>query len=123
MPCPGHTDGNLVGVAVELEDGWRRSAPVRHPGGGKRRGHNGFQISPSGGQSLGVEAPLRKVKLAAPAALGPVTRWRQCLVRSSAVRAQRQAKERDEENILAHGIVVSPRSHGSGVSENFSFTL
>jgi hypothetical protein len=78
-----------VGVAVELEDGWRRPAPVRHPGGGKRRGHDGFQIAPSGGRSLGVEAPLEKVKLAAPAVLGPVTRWRRRLARSSAVRARR----------------------------------
>jgi hypothetical protein len=112
-----------MGVAVEPGDGWRRSAPVRHPGGGKRRGHDGFRIASSDGQSLGVEAPLGKVKLAAPAALGPVTRWRQRLARSSTVRAQRQAKGRDGENILAHGIVVSPRNHGSGVSEIFSFTL
>jgi hypothetical protein len=82
-----------VGVAVEPEDGWRRPAPVRHPGGGKRWGHDGFQIAPSGGRSLGVEAPLEKVKLAAPVALGLVTRWRQCLARNSAVRARRQAKE------------------------------
>jgi hypothetical protein len=85
----------------------------RHPGGGKRWGHDGFQIAPSGGRSLRVEAPLGKVKLAAPAVLGPVTRWRQCLARSSAVRARRQAKERDGENILAHGIMVGPRVIGA----------
>jgi hypothetical protein len=45
---PGRTGGNLMGVAVEPEDGWRRPAPVRHLGGGKRRGHDGFQIAPSG---------------------------------------------------------------------------
>jgi hypothetical protein len=39
------------------------------------------------------------------------------------VRAQRQAKERDGENILAHGIVVGSKSYGSGVSEIFSFAL
>jgi hypothetical protein len=70
-----------------------------------------------------VKAPLRKVKLAAPAALGLVTLWRQHLARSSAVRARQQAKERDGENILAHGIMVGPRSHRSGVSEIFSFVL
>jgi hypothetical protein len=123
MPRSGRNCGNLVGVAVEPEDGWRCLAPVRHPGGGKRRRHDGFQIAPSSGRSLGIEAPLEKVKLAAPAALGPVTRWWQRLARSSAVRAQRQAKERDGENILAHGIMVGPRSHGSGVSEIFSFAL
>jgi hypothetical protein len=112
-----------VGVAVEPKDGWRRPTPVRHPGGGKRRGHDGFQIAPSGGGSLGVEAPLEKVKLAAPVALGPVTQRRQRLVRSSAVRARQQAKEQNGENILAHGIVVGPMSHGSEVSEIFSFTL
>jgi hypothetical protein len=112
-----------VGVAVEPEDGWRRPAPVRHPGGGKRRGHDGFQIASSGGRSLGVEALLGKVKLAALAVLSPVTQWRHRLARSSTVRARRQAKERDGENILAHGIVVGPRSHKSGVSEIFSFAL
>jgi hypothetical protein len=112
-----------VGVAVEPEDGWRRPTPVRHPRGGKRRGHDGFHIASSGGRSLGVEALLEKVKLAAPATLGPVTRWRHRLARSSAVRARRQAKERDGENILAHGIMVGPRGHRSGVSEIFSFAL
>jgi hypothetical protein len=89
---------------------------VRHPGGGKRRSHDGFQIASSGSRSLGVKAPLGKVKLTALVALGPVTRWQQRLA-SSAVRARRQAKERDEKNILAHGIVVGPRSHRSGVSK------
>jgi hypothetical protein len=96
---------------------------VRHPKGGKRRGHDGFQIALSGGQSLRVEAPLGKVKLAASTVLGPVSRWLQRLVRSSAVRARRQAKERDGENILAHSIVVGPRSHRSGVSKIFNFAL
>jgi hypothetical protein len=63
------------------------------------------------------------VKQVAPAALGPVTRWRQRLARSSTVGARRQAKERDGENILAHGIMVAPRSHRYGVSKIFSFTL
>jgi hypothetical protein len=56
MPRPGRTGRNLVRVAVEPEDGLRRPAPVRHLRGGKRRGHDGFQIAPSGGRSLGVEA-------------------------------------------------------------------
>jgi hypothetical protein len=62
-------------VAVEPEDGWRLPALVRHPGGGKRRSHDGFQIALSGSRSLGVKAPLGKVKLAVLVALGPVTRW------------------------------------------------
>jgi hypothetical protein len=62
MPRSGHTDGNFMGVAVGSKDGWRRPALVRHPGGGKRLGHNGFQIALSSSRSLGVEAPLRKVK-------------------------------------------------------------
>jgi hypothetical protein len=123
LPRLGRTDGNLVGVAVEPEDGWRWPALMRHPRGGKMRGHYAFQIAPSSSRSLGVEAPLRKVKLAAPAVLGPVTRWRQHLARSSAVRAQWQAKERDGENIFAHSIVVGPGSHKSGVSEIFNFVL
>jgi hypothetical protein len=64
----------------EPRGGWRSNQRMvgdgRHPGGGKRWGHDGFQIAPSGGRSLRVEAPLGKVKLAAPAVLGPVTQWR-----------------------------------------------
>jgi hypothetical protein len=44
-------------------------------------------------------------------------------VTSSVVKARRQAKEQDGENILAHGIVVGLGSHGSEVSEIFGFAL